>query len=671
MKPSQPSLKRAVPKNGAAARAFATSIDQARPVPASEPAEVRELRQWAETFVPHTKQIINGSDADLLASARSGSPIVDADLLRLRYLRGQFSRTTSAEHPAVSAPGRPATKKSSSRSHEDMRQEPGAADDSHEVIEILVAACVPHPKNPRPLASDVATIKQSFVDDGGQLEPIDVRLLPNSKYQILSGETRWTAARELKWPTIKARLRECDDARAVELLALMNAKRKVLNPIHKAQMIAALVESGKSLDEAGAVYGITSTAGASNMKRLLELPAAWQDRVASGELPESFARLLLPYLDSDRLMKLFENDYVAQAKENADLDPDEEPSDSDWTNRTNLERHINWLVRENIRPIEPDHTRPFDQESIPKGLSLTNRWGYSNKPFPCLFELTPAQEAKLDIVELKVDKQLRRVATNIEHYDKLQWPFVKAAVDNAGKTSAAKTGAKADAAPKKRLTPAQDKQRQAEQREQLANRIKAWRHKLLRHAVAEEINIACNDNGSRLVLAVMANKSSAVHWWDLIQNARDGVRVERAYGQGSAWQLVAKLDSDELETTVASLATQLLSLEARDAKYPVLEHELIEAYATDLGVNLALAWMGLQGKAGPPHHALLEEFFLLHSKEQLITLGEELGVHLREAKTRDVMVKLLCTRDRVLPLPKSIAPLSAPAKPKPKGKGKK
>jgi hypothetical protein len=52
--------------------------------------------------------------------------------------------------------------------------------------------------------------------------------------------------------------------------------------------------SGLTKDAAAKRVGLKDGSSASNLVRLLKLPKIWQDRVAAGELPESFARLIVP-----------------------------------------------------------------------------------------------------------------------------------------------------------------------------------------------------------------------------------------------------------------------------------------------------------------------------------------------------------------------------------------
>jgi ParB/RepB/Spo0J family partition protein len=531
---------------------------------------------------------------------------------------------------------------------------PIEAIDGQEVREILVGSCHPHPLNPRPTAAEVAEIQQSFVDEE-QLEPIDVRIKADGRFEILSGETRWRAAAALNWRMIKARVRTCDDATAVKYLALFNAKRKVLDPIRKAQMIAHLTTSradggaGMTLAEAGQVYGIASAGGASNLKRLLQLPAVWQERVISGELPESFARLLLPYCHAARLMAAIEADYQQARKSKHDYD--REP----WESRSALEERLGHLVAEQTRPIEPGDEHYFH----------LGDYHYSGR-HPLRFELTPDVEQTLAIETfersalLSQGKQqgtLRR-ATNIAAYDKLQLPAIKRYVDGKAKQQAAKAGAKADrdAAAKKPLTKAEEQAKAKKQADQLAARVQVWRHKLLRHMLIDYLDNG-HESGFRVFLAVACHRPNAVSLADMLAEACNSKRKRR---YGITWGEVEAIEDNrqdgfDEQFVVIEVAKRLLAHESTNAKFPTLPFDFVESYAAACKFTMQECWDWIQLQQ--PKSPLFEEFFLFHSSAQLDALAAEFGVYFQGGAKQKSKARMLAGHS-LLPLPKSLPRLA-------------
>lgn len=103
---------------------------------------------------------------------------------------------------------------------------------------VPVSACRPNPWN-RKRKVDPDLVHSMEVC--GLLQPIVVRPVGNH-YQIIAGERRWSAAKELGWETIPAQVREVDDLTARELCLVENVMRENLTPIEEAKEIAVLLE---------------------------------------------------------------------------------------------------------------------------------------------------------------------------------------------------------------------------------------------------------------------------------------------------------------------------------------------------------------------------------------------------------------------------------------------
>jgi ParB/RepB/Spo0J family partition protein len=82
-------------------------------------------------------------------------------------------------------------------------------------------------------------LKQS-IDEHGILEPLLVR--PKGKgYELVAGERRLTAARELKLETVPVAIRDLDDHTARILMLLENLQREDLAPLEEASALAELL----------------------------------------------------------------------------------------------------------------------------------------------------------------------------------------------------------------------------------------------------------------------------------------------------------------------------------------------------------------------------------------------------------------------------------------------
>src|SRR6185436_16713331 len=177
------------------------------------------------------------------------------------------------------------------------------------------------------------------------------------------------------------------------------------------------------------------------------------------------------------------------------------------------------------------------------------------------------------------------------------------------------------------------------------------------------------DSGLRIVLAHAAAGRPAFGGLS-VGEALEQVRGAKApkYGYRDNWWPVVAPISDDMSVNqtnanaegvvTAKLAQALLAHETKDNRRATLPHELVEAYAADLGVDVAAEWKELQSTPPDP---MLEEFFLLHQSDQLRDLAKELGKFMPETATRAGMVKLLLISltggsNTRFKLPKSVKP---------------
>jgi len=132
----------------------------------------------------------------------------------------------------------------------------------------------------------------------GLIQPIVVRALPAAKpgkptHEIIAGERRWRAAQLAGLAEVPVVLREADDRSAIAMALIENIQREDLNPLEEAQALTRLIdEFGLTHQQAAEAVG-RSRAAVSNLLRLLELPPAIRDLLASHALEMGHARALL------------------------------------------------------------------------------------------------------------------------------------------------------------------------------------------------------------------------------------------------------------------------------------------------------------------------------------------------------------------------------------------
>lgn len=127
----------------------------------------------------------------------------------------------------------------------------------------------------------------------GVIQPILVRSIPGGKYQLIAGERRWLASKKAGKATIPAILRQVSDEQAMEITIIENLQRADLNPIEQARAFERLGREFGMTQEQMAHRTGKDRGTVSNFLRLLKLPEAVQDKVASGVLSFSHAKVLL------------------------------------------------------------------------------------------------------------------------------------------------------------------------------------------------------------------------------------------------------------------------------------------------------------------------------------------------------------------------------------------
>ena len=139
------------------------------------------------------------------------------------------------------------------------------------------------------------------IKNSGLLQPITVRKISNGKYEIVAGERRYRACRELGMESIPVIEMNVGDARGYELSVLENIQRENLNPIEEAESYLMLMEVyGYTQEKLSEKLGNTRSS-VSNKMRILKLPASVKEMVKKGEISYGHARTLLSLSDEKKI----------------------------------------------------------------------------------------------------------------------------------------------------------------------------------------------------------------------------------------------------------------------------------------------------------------------------------------------------------------------------------
>ena len=136
----------------------------------------------------------------------------------------------------------------------------------------------------------------------GVLQPLLVRAQGDG-YQLIAGERRWRACKQIGLDTIPCRVVELEDQAVCEAAIEENLKRQDLNVVEKALAFKDYIDKFNCSIEDLAKQLSMNRSTVSNIMRLLELPETVQKAVREEKISGGHARALLP-LSHDQQVEL-------------------------------------------------------------------------------------------------------------------------------------------------------------------------------------------------------------------------------------------------------------------------------------------------------------------------------------------------------------------------------
>lgn len=144
-------------------------------------------------------------------------------------------------------------------------------------------------------------LAESIKTTGGLLQPIVVRPLKDSKYEIVAGERRWRAAQLAGLMDVACLVCDYSDEQTLQASIIENISRADLNPIEEAKAYQRMIdEFGYLHEEVAASVGKSRTA-ITNLLRLLKLHARVQDLLIDKKLSEGHGKILAGLLPHEQV----------------------------------------------------------------------------------------------------------------------------------------------------------------------------------------------------------------------------------------------------------------------------------------------------------------------------------------------------------------------------------
>ena len=168
------------------------------------------------------------------------------------------------------------------------------------LLEVPVNAVAPNPRQPRTRFDDEAIeALAASIREVGILQPVVVRRLGDTGYELIAGERRLRAARLAGLTTVPVVVRDTEDSDTLREALIENIHRQDLGPIELADAFRQLLEElGLKQEELAERVGV-SRSHIANTIRLLQLPLDVQQLLTDEKIQAGHARALLSLGDGE------------------------------------------------------------------------------------------------------------------------------------------------------------------------------------------------------------------------------------------------------------------------------------------------------------------------------------------------------------------------------------
>lgn len=174
-----------------------------------------------------------------------------------------------------------------------------SSNESGKFKNVFVHQIEPNPFQPRQEfdMDDLKELAQS-IKENGVIQPITLRQVRPTAYQLVTGERRWRASRMIGLKKIPAIIRNYTDLQMMETALIENIQREDLNPIEEAQAYNKMLEEFEMTQVEVAEKVGKSRSTVANTVRLLNLSPKVQVYVSRETLTMGHARALLSLKDN-------------------------------------------------------------------------------------------------------------------------------------------------------------------------------------------------------------------------------------------------------------------------------------------------------------------------------------------------------------------------------------
>ena len=175
------------------------------------------------------------------------------------------------------------------------------------IIELEINEIEINPSQPRSNFSETL-IKElaDSIKSLGLIQPITVRKLNSNKFQLISGERRFRAAKLINLIKIPAYVRVANDEEILEMALVENIQRKNLDPIEIALSYQRLIMEANITQDALSERVGKKRSTIANYIRLLKLDPIIQTGIRDGFLSMGHGRAIINIEETDKQIEIYE-----------------------------------------------------------------------------------------------------------------------------------------------------------------------------------------------------------------------------------------------------------------------------------------------------------------------------------------------------------------------------
>lgn len=175
------------------------------------------------------------------------------------------------------------------------------------IVELEIANIEVNPFQPRTKFNEEALRElASSIRELGVIQPITVRKLDFNKYQLVSGERRFRAAKLVGLSTIPAYIRIANDQESLEMALVENIQRQDLDPIEIALSYKRLIDEIQLTQEQMSERVGKKRSTIANYLRLLKLDPIIQTGIRDGFISMGHGRALINIEDTEAQLEIYE-----------------------------------------------------------------------------------------------------------------------------------------------------------------------------------------------------------------------------------------------------------------------------------------------------------------------------------------------------------------------------